>query len=65
MLPLTEETQGENGDGSSRAITVGGVYFGEHVTGKEHITSVVNDAIRFSFFAHLSWEKFDFPSVNI
>ena len=54
MLPLTEETQGENGDGSSRAITVGGVYFGEHVTGKEHITRVVNDAIRFSFFGHLS-----------
>ena len=54
MLPLTGGTQGENGDGSRRVITVGGVYFGEHVTGKEHIISVVNDAIRFSFFAHLS-----------
>ena len=54
VLPLTGGTQGENCDGSRRVITVGGVYFGEHVTGKEHITSVVNDAIRFSFFAHLS-----------
>ena len=54
VLPLTGGTQGENGDGSRRVITVGGVYFGEHPTGEEHIASVVNDAIRFSFFAHLS-----------
>ena len=54
MLPLTGGTQGENGDGSRRGITVGGEYFGEHVTGKEHITRVVIDAIRFSFFGHIS-----------
>ena len=54
VLPLTGGTQGENGDGSRRVIPVGGVYFGEDVTGEGHITSAVNDAIRFSIFAHLS-----------
>ena len=54
VLPLTGGTQGENGDGSRRVIPVGGVYFGEDVTGEGHITSAVNDAIRFSVFAHLS-----------
>ena len=54
VLPLTGGTQGENSDGSRRVITVGGVCFGEHVTGKELIISVVNDTIRFSFFAYLS-----------
>ena len=45
VLPLTGGTQGENGDGSRRVITVGGVCFVEHVTGKELIISVVNDTI--------------------
>ena len=54
VLPLTGGTQGENGDGSRRIIPVGGIYFGEDVTGEGHITSAVNDAIRFSIFAHLS-----------
>ena len=45
MLPLTGGTQSKNGDGSRRVISVGGVYIGEHVTGIEHITRVVNDAI--------------------
>lgn len=54
VLPLTGGTQGENGDGSRRVIPQGGVYFGEDVTGQGHITSAVNDAIRFSIFAHLA-----------
>jgi hypothetical protein len=54
VLPLTGGTQGENGDGSRRVIPAGGVYFGEDITGQGHITSAVNDAIRFSIFAHLA-----------
>ena len=53
VLPLTGGTQGENSDGSRRIILAGGVYFGEDTTGEGHITSAVNDAIRFSIFAHL------------
>jgi hypothetical protein len=53
VLPLTGGTQGENSDGSRRVIPPGGVYFGEDTTGEGHITSAVNDAIRFSIFAHL------------
>lgn len=54
VLPLTGGTQGQNGDGSRRVIPAGGVYFGEDTTGEGHITSAVNDAIRFSIFAHLA-----------
>ncbi len=54
VLPLTGGTQGENGDGSRRIIPPGGVYFGEDTTGQGHITSAVNDAIRFSVFAYLA-----------
>jgi hypothetical protein len=54
VLPLTGGTQGQNGDGSRRVIPQGGVYFGEDTTGEGHITSAVNDAIRFSIFAHLA-----------
>lgn len=54
VLPLTGGTQGENGDGSRRVIPAGGVYFGEDTTGEGHITSAVNNAIRFSIFAHLA-----------
>lgn len=54
VIPLTGGTQGENGDGSRRIIPAGGVYFGEDTTGQGHITSAVNDAIRFSIFAYLA-----------
>jgi hypothetical protein len=54
VLPLTGGTQGQNGDGSRRVVSQGGVYFGEDTTGEGHITSAVNDAIRFSIFAHLA-----------
>ncbi|MDG2286665.1 MAG: hypothetical protein P8N43_14245 [Alphaproteobacteria bacterium] len=54
VLPLTGGTQGQNGDGSRRVIPQGGVYFGEDTTGEGHITSAVNDAIRYSIFAHLA-----------
>jgi hypothetical protein len=53
VLPLTGGTQGENGDGSRCVVPAGGVYFGEDVTGQGHITRAVDDAIRFSIFAHL------------
>ena len=54
VIPLTGGTQGENGDGSRRVIPPGGVYFGEDTTGEGHITSAVNNAIRFSIFAFLA-----------
>lgn len=53
VLPLTGGTQGENSDGSRCVIPAGGVYFGEDTTGEGHITSALNNAIRFSIFAHL------------
>ncbi len=54
VIPLTGGTQGENGDGSRRVIPPGGVYFGEDTTGEGHVTSAVNNAIRFSIFAFLA-----------
>jgi hypothetical protein len=54
VIPLTGGTQGENGDGSRRVIPPGGVYFGEDTTGEGHITSAVNNEIRFSIFAFLA-----------
>ncbi len=54
VIPLTGGTQGENGDGSRRVISTGGVYFGEDTTGEGHITSAVDNAIRFSIFAFLA-----------
>jgi hypothetical protein len=54
VLPLTGGTQGDNSGGGNRVIPAGGVYFGEDTTGEGHITSAVNNAIRFSIFAHLA-----------
>lgn len=53
VIPLTGGIRGENGDGSTRVIPVGGVYFGEDTTGQGHITHALNNTIRFSIFAHL------------
>jgi len=54
VIPLTSGTQIKNGDGSRRIIPAGGVYFAEDTAGYGHITSAINDEIRFSIFAYLA-----------
>jgi hypothetical protein len=53
VIPLTGGIRGENGDGSTRVVPIGGVYFGEDIMGEGHITHALNNTIRFSIFAHL------------
>lgn len=53
VIPLTGGIEGENGDGTTCVIPIGGVYFGEDTTGEGHITKALNNSIRFSIFAHL------------
>jgi hypothetical protein len=54
VIPLTGGIKGENGDGTTCIIPIGGVYFGEDITGEGHITHALNNSIRFSILAHLA-----------